>query len=275
MNLANTTLFFIATLATPAQHGVNQDLSYVPILGLARDNATPRPTRLIGSPLVHLTYSWNDEVQKIDFKAYYRADPADSWLGPLEATESVAFYMTAVAPQYAPSALYVFGVQGTKLSPMTVVERWEVVVDTIGLEIQVARNHVLSSTSLTHIEAAAVDPDETFFIAKHHETDALWRVSIADGAVNTILTVGSFPTLYEMSQVAWQQHPTLGHAFKLMPGRSGFPDDTEDSSVMVIWDADLDGFPESVEVLAGSAWADAGYADVEWFPYSVFDSSFP
>jgi hypothetical protein len=216
--------------------------------------------RLNSLPTTYVTYQWYGESNEVDFQVYWRSSPTATWNAPLEHTETVSYYITAVAPLYSGNwdSLYVIGVLG---DGTTVIEKWQLAI-TNSPSITVSKNFILSSAALTNIRAAAVAPNDQFLIVQRHETQEILRIDLSPdvpGPPTVLLMPSQYPNLAYYDVITWRRHTTQGDVFLIEQGRG--TDVSDHSGSILIWDADLDGVPNSVEELTATQFHARGYDD--------------
>lgn len=253
---------------------------YVPVPALARADGMNSRSVLVGEPTLRISYSWHDIEKTIALKARDRATPSSAWNKAVDREESVAYYMTAVAPIYAERALIVVGVQGTAESPETTIEKWKVRTQTVfpsgDLSIRVTKEHILTDHSLTHLLSAAAGQDGSFLIAHHLESREVWKIDLQSGQRVTVATPGDHPGLTKFNSIVWKRHAILGDAFIFGLGRRLNYNDPRYDRTLVFWDSDSNGIPESIEDFSASEYVAAGHLDISvWHPDKQFDDNWP
>ncbi|MBI3843547.1 MAG: hypothetical protein HY292_02800 [Planctomycetes bacterium] len=229
---------------------------YVPPRELVR-NGTWSSIPLNNFPDRYVVYSWLPQSRQVRFVIFWKPTPSSAWKS-LEHTETVSYYMTAVAPLYSGlwDSLYVIGVN---VDGKTIIEKWKVVITLTGGEPKVAvkRAQVLVSATLTHIRAAAAAPNDQFLIIQRHETQEILKLSLPSGVTTTLLTPAQYPNLKYYDVIRWRRHNSLGDVFCVSQGRS--TDDLDHPSSILMWDVNLDGVPNSVEELTPAQAAAHGF----------------
>ncbi|MBI1852523.1 MAG: hypothetical protein HYR85_19445 [Planctomycetes bacterium] len=122
-------------------------------------------------PTYSVAYQWMPQSKEVRFVIQWRPASTDKWKEPFEQIETVAYYMTAVAPLYAGDwdSLYVIGVN---VDGKTIIEKWKVVLTAIPdgpPKVVVKKTQILASAALTTIRAAAAAPNDQFLIVQRHE----------------------------------------------------------------------------------------------------------
>lgn len=244
---------------------------YEPIEALARG---ANLSQLEATDQTRIYFSWNG-TKTVDIKVYHRASASNPWGTPQNKTETTSFYVSAVGPSYY-NALYVCGVYGTAANPMTTIEKWSVLVPATPsgqFGIAINKQLVLSSASYTHLEACAVDPNEDFLLAKHHESGEVWRIALPSGSVTTIASPTSYPNLWNYNFMKWEFHSQQGHVFRLINNKSGY--DLPLGQTLLLWDSNLDGNPDTIEEIDDAEAEARGYFDSSrWLPDSRFHAHF-